>query len=117
MRRLLLLCALAALVGCGREETPAANAPATSVVVTVDPDGTGPKAPEQARCTAGACPAVPARAFDPVSKRMACTDIYGGPQIATVEGTWRGRRVSAHFTRQNGCEIRRWELAKPLLDL
>ena len=38
-------------------------------------------------------------------------------RTATIEGTLRGRRVSARFSRQNGCEVTRWELAKPLLAL
>jgi hypothetical protein len=46
--------------------------------------------------------------FAPVPKRAACTAIYGGPQLADVRGTFRGRSVNAHFARGNGCEIARW---------
>jgi Subtilisin inhibitor-like len=46
--------------------------------------------------------------FAPVPKGAACTLVYGGPQIAEVRGRFRGRRVSAHFSRTNGCEIARW---------
>jgi hypothetical protein len=46
--------------------------------------------------------------FAPVPKSAACTLVYGGPQVADVRGRFRGRRVSAHFTRSNGCEIARW---------
>jgi Subtilisin inhibitor-like len=46
--------------------------------------------------------------FAPVPKSTACTAIYGGPQIADVRGTFRGRSVNAHFARGNGCEIARW---------
>ena len=114
-RALIVLCLL--LAGCGAEERTVAPAPATSLVVTVDADGDGPDVPKQARCSGAACPAVPARAFDPVSTRMACTDIYGGPQTATVTGTLRGKAVSARFSRRNGCEVSRWQLALPLLEL
>jgi hypothetical protein len=57
-----------------------------------------------------------ASAFAPVSPRMACTELYGGPQVATVEGTLRGERVHARFSRTNGCEIKRWNGVADLLD-
>ena len=120
MRRLLLLGALALLAGCGSDERTAAPpsqlATSTSLVITVDPDGRGPAAPKRSRCQGEACAPVPAEAFTPVRPRQVCTDIYGGPQIATIEGTLRGTKVGARFTRQNGCEITRWDLAKPLLE-
>ena len=47
--------------------------------------------------------------FAPVPKDVACTQIYGGPQIATVTGTFRGEPVDAEFSRTNGCEIERWD--------
>jgi len=53
--------------------------------------------------------------FAPVPKGVACTMIYGGPERATVSGTWRGARVKAAFNRTNGCEIARWAKAKALL--
>ena len=46
--------------------------------------------------------------FAPIPKSAACTLIYGGPVVADVHGRYRGRRVSAHFARTNGCEIARW---------
>jgi hypothetical protein len=46
--------------------------------------------------------------FAPVPKNAACTAIYGGPQLADVRGTFRGRSINAHFARGNGCEIARW---------
>ena len=113
-RALIVLCLL--LAGCGAEERPAATASSTSLVIVVDSDGDGPRAPEQGHCTGDSCPAVPRRAFEPVSKRTVCTDIFGGPQTASVEGTLRGDAISARFSRRNGCEIARWKLAAPLLD-
>lgn len=46
--------------------------------------------------------------FAPTPKSAACTLVYGGPQVAEVRGRFRGRKVSARFTRTNGCEIARW---------
>lgn len=54
-------------------------------------------------------------AFDPTPKDVACTEIYGGPQTATVEGTVDGTSVRASFSRSNGCEISRWDTLAPLL--
>src|SRR5262245_31811384 len=47
--------------------------------------------------------------FAPVPKDVACTQVYGGPQIATVTGTFRGEPVDARFSRTDGCEIERWD--------
>jgi len=46
--------------------------------------------------------------FAPVPMQVACTEIYGGPQVAEVRGTFRSHMVRARFTRTNGCEIARW---------
>ena len=51
----------------------------------------------------------------PVPADQMCTQIYGGPETATVRGTWQGERVDASFSRQNGCEIARWDAAAGLL--
>jgi hypothetical protein len=45
----------------------------------------------------------------PVPGDRACTEIYGGPQVAYVTGVIDGRRVWAKLRRDNGCEIERWE--------
>lgn len=47
--------------------------------------------------------------FAPVPPDVMCTEIYGGPQTATVTGTLRGEPVDASFDRTNGCEIARWD--------
>ena len=122
MRILPCLLGLLLLAGCGAESgsapAPGDSAPATVLTVTVDRDGTGPYPAKRARvnCAADACPTVPAIAFEPVSKRRVCTDIFGGPETASIEGTLRGKTVSARFSRRNGCEIARWEAAAALLD-
>jgi hypothetical protein len=46
--------------------------------------------------------------FAPTPPRTPCTQIYGGPQVARVTGTFRGRRVRTTFTRRDGCAIARW---------
>ena len=46
--------------------------------------------------------------FAPVPKGAACTQIYGGPEIADVSGTFNGERVDTKFSRGDGCELERW---------
>jgi hypothetical protein len=48
------------------------------------------------------------RPFAPVPANTACAQIYGGPEVAHVVGTHRGRRVDAIFKRTDGCQIARW---------
>lgn len=47
--------------------------------------------------------------FAPVPRGMQCLQVYGGPQTATIEGTWRGQPVRAAYRRTDGCEIARWD--------
>jgi Subtilisin inhibitor-like len=47
--------------------------------------------------------------FAPVPKGTACTQIYGGPEIAHVTGTFDDERVDTQFSRGDGCEIERWK--------
>jgi hypothetical protein len=44
---------------------------------------------------------------------VACTQIYGGDQLATITGAG----VQASFSRANGCEIARWDALRPVLEL
>ena len=46
--------------------------------------------------------------FAPVQKDRACTQVFGGPEVADVTGTYKGKPVNAHFEKGNGCEIARW---------
>ena len=127
MRLATLTIALALVGGCGDDdEAPAEPAGRfAQLTVTVDPDGEGGKPARRAtvRCEApedsAVCRAVervPPKAFEPTPGNVACTQQYGGPQTATVEGTLRGDPVAAEFSRVNGCEIERWEAAKPLFE-
>ena len=47
--------------------------------------------------------------FAPVPEGTACTQIFGGPEIADVSGTFNGKPVDTQFSRGNGCEIERWK--------
>ena len=42
-----------------------------------------------------------------------CTQIYGGPETATVEGLIDGRPIRTTVTRSDGCGIADWELLTP----
>jgi hypothetical protein len=55
------------------------------------------------------------RPFRGVPPGIACTEIYGGPNVAEVRGSLRGRRVAARFTRTDGCQIERWNRVRFLL--
>ena len=93
----------------------------TSLNITVWPDGRGQSGEKTytLRCAplggtlpkkAEACArlAKMTQPFAPVSRDIACTDVYGGPQQALVTGRLRGYSVRAGFSRTNGCEIARW---------
>jgi hypothetical protein len=53
--------------------------------------------------------------FRPVPTGAVCTQIYGGPAVAVVAGSFRGKHVWARFLRRDGCEIDRWQRLRPLL--
>lgn len=59
---------------------------------------------------AGACRRLAAvdQPFAPVPKGVACTEVYGGPQVAEVRGTFQNHPVNTRFTRTDGCQIARW---------
>ena len=85
--------------------------PRTFDLVGDPPGGTHP-APEAAvRAIEQA-----ARPFEPVPPDAMCTQIYGGPARARVEGVWRGTPVSATYDKRNGCEIARWKALSAVLD-
>ena len=49
------------------------------------------------------------RAFVPTPRDVVCAQIYGGPQVAEVRGTFEGKPIDTRFTRRDSCEIERWE--------
>ncbi|MHB8060710.1 MAG: SSI family serine proteinase inhibitor [Gaiellaceae bacterium] len=115
---LLLLLLLAA--GCGGSASGSSGP--TALRITIWPKGkTGSSFTYTLKCPQGtgtlpnaraACSKlrqVSAKTFAPVPTGTACTEIYGGPQTATVSGRLAGNSISADFNRTNGCEIARWE--------
>ena len=46
-----------------------------------------------------------------------CTEQYGGPAVAEMEGRFQDIAIDAQFSRINGCEIARWDRAGALLPL
>ena len=100
--------------------------PTVFLTVTVWPKGTGDAVHASLQCDPpggdhphpeAACRAVRknATALQPVRADMACTQQYGGPERARVQGIVDGTDVSAELSRANGCEIARWDSLAPLL--
>jgi hypothetical protein len=90
------------------------------LTITLFPQGTtGPKQEWVVRCPgATKCTRLEegGRAlFQPTPRGILCTDIYGGPQVAYVRGTLDGRRIWARFSRNDGCQISRWNRVAFLL--
>ncbi|MGI8691683.1 MAG: SSI family serine proteinase inhibitor [Geodermatophilaceae bacterium] len=112
----------------GTESTtpPAGAALPAQLSVTVD-DGNGNVTTYALSCEpvggdhpdpAAACAGLAAAGTDvfaPTNPDLACTEIYGGPQTATVTGRVGGTQVTSTFSRENGCEIARWDAIAPVL--
>ena len=43
-----------------------------------------------------------------------CMDVFDGPQVAVVTGTFKGRAVNAAFKRTDSCQTARWQALAPL---
>lgn len=126
-------CAVATLCvvvsGCGDAEEPTSGDAFAegdaALTVTLDPDGPdGPEPPdtEEVSCEEvsedAVCVAIrdlEASDFDPVPADQACTELFGGPDVAAIEGALDGEDVDVELTRANGCEIERFDAAVPLL--
>jgi hypothetical protein len=116
---ILALAALAATGCMGRSTGDGGKPTSTRLEISISLGGRdAPTKLWTLNCPVGGTLPEPARAcrrlealddpFAPVPKSAACTAIYGGPQIAEVRGSFRGRSINAHFARGNGCEIVRW---------
>jgi len=79
--------------------------------LTCSPDG-GDHPDPAAACAALAQAGV--EAFAPTPRGVACTEQWGGPQVATVQGTVDGEQISARFDRTDGCQISRWDRLAPV---
>jgi hypothetical protein len=124
MRFAPLLVVLLLLAGCGSSvdsgagsETPryditvvywpeGPDGESVEATLTCDPEGGSHPDP------AGACAALAQNedALEPVAGYVACTEIYGGDQVARITGS-----VKASFSRANGCEIARWDALEAVL--
>ena len=105
--------------------SPSGSAGSSQLTVVVD-DGTGSTSTWTLTCDpvggdhpepAEACAAVDGHrnALNPVPKDRMCAQVYGGPQKATVTGTWRGEEIFAALSRSNACETARWDALVPLV--
>jgi hypothetical protein len=135
---LALLAAAAALAACGEADEPAARPTATTAgaidLTVLYDDGSGRKAAGTLTCRGtdrraggaldGGAPAArlcaQARGIADLltsqpDRRRACTQVYGGPQTATVTGTIDGAAVDRRFSRTNGCELADYTRAAGLL--
>ncbi len=126
----LSLVAVAALSACGSDSSDGSVTPrdeagpdtALSIEVTdgspstwqltCDPAG-GDHPEAEAACAALAENGE--QAIAPTPTDSVCTQIFGGEQTAAITGRWQGETVEATFSRQNGCEISRWDALTPLL--
>ena len=124
MRWMLPILVAAALAGCGADEQRAARGSLAQLTVRLDEDGPGPGKPRELRLScesAGESKACGAAAglkpgdFAAIPSDRACTDIFGGPETATVSGELRGEAVDGEFARRNGCEIARWKAVSALV--
>jgi hypothetical protein len=132
MRLTVVLIGLAlAAAGCGKDDeqaaapTPSGGTSLAQLTITVDKDGddgAGKAKTIDLRCEgegdSAACDALADlkdKAFKPTPGMTACTEQYGGPEVATVKGTLRGKPVDARFSRENGCAIARWNDVSELL--
>jgi len=139
MRPLLILVAVVIATSLGacasngesRAEEQPPDQPRTDLVITFRSGPTAAPEVWQLSCDPGggshpgaakACRHLDAAAdsgedlFAPPPKDMLCTQIYGGPQQATVQGTFRGKVVDASYSRSDGCEIQRWDRMAPVID-
>lgn len=62
-----------------------------------------------AACDRLADPAALARLVDGPPADQVCTEIYGGPDLATITGEINGQAIDATIDRANGCGIADWD--------
>ena len=116
----LLIAVLIAAIGCGAGQGTAGSTPATALTISFWPEGRDSGTPEKwtLRCnpaggtvprSAAVCRQLLAltKPFAPTRKTLVCTDLYGGPQQATITGTFRGDRVWTQIGMRDGCQISR----------
>jgi hypothetical protein len=113
---------LALLAGCGGGGSDASPSQSpTELEITVWPRGrSGDQEKATLRCSpAGGTLSNPEEAcrrlegmerpFVRPTGQVVCTEIYGGPALAEVLGSFHGTEVEATFARSDGCEIALWD--------
>ena len=117
------------LVSCGGSGdalAPEAGNLVAHLRVTVKPEGSGgPERVRRVECAVLGQAAIDPRCrvlggleprdLEPVPRRTACAQVYGGPATARVTGELRGVRVTAEFNLTDACEIARWRRNAALL--
>lgn len=123
MRHLGVLAAVLLFLAAACSDSGEAKDVTIRLRIAVWPSGTGPNKPArrfrlQCNPLGGNLPhgdracyflAVMPRPFAPVPPDTACAQVYGGPQVARVQGRLRGRAVDATLRRTDACETARWE--------
>ncbi len=69
----------------------------------------GPTVDGEQACGALAEEDVRTRLIEGAPVDQVCTEIYGGPDLATIDGTLDGEPVSTTVDRSNGCAIDDWD--------
>lgn len=126
MRRAAALLALVLVAGCGGDNGGSADA-AIDLTLTLWPNGmAGDSIVWQLQCEptggdhpdpAAACAALTAvkDPFGPVPPPKRCAEIpESGPELAQLEGDFRGRTVRSTFSRANACVSPRWDRIAPV---
>lgn len=122
--RILVLALL--LSGCGEAAETASQGPGTELVVEFRADAAVAATTLRLRCDppSGEHPDPPRACADlargpapfaPLPPDQVCTEVYGGPQTATVRGTYRGEPVMVDLARTDGCRTAQWDLLGALL--
>ena len=106
---------------CASAASPSTPGSGTRLQIVVWPQGKGRPAKSWAlECgpTGGSLPTAPRacrvlaslrRPFRPVPPDAVCTEVYGGPALAVVRGSFKGKPIRASFNRVDGCQIARWD--------
>lgn len=79
------------------------------------PEGTGQHPDPTAACLLLSALSPDAPPLSPVPSDDMCTMIYGGPDTATLTGTYRGEGFKVDLSRTDGCQIARWDALVVLL--
>ena len=127
MRGAAALLVLALLAGCGGGGESSGSDSKIDLTVTLWPNGVnGDFVAWQLQCEptggdhpdpAAACAALTAieDPFGPVPPPPRCEEIpESGPELARVEGDFRGRQVRSTFSRASACVIPRWDRIAPV---